>query len=318
MPSPTSADNRGMVDVRDMTFVVRCAGERTREAAIGLLSEQVAALGGDPRRQVVPVTERPFVNAVRATLTLGITGRRPWTVGMDADVLLLSDGVSRLAATCAQAAEDVYTITSLVRCQFFGGFCFRGIHAYPTRLLPEALPLVEQSKAAESLRPETCVVNAMMARGYKMLGPPVPIGLHDFEQSYRHIYLKMRLRARRELGDEPGKTTTEYFEFVRSRAHEDPDFLVASWGLEDGRADALGGSQAAHYDWDGAYPEFDARLADAGLTEKPAMTADSARGLADRVMLEHEYADDRRTPKWIRDKHGFTQGVATRSMGLAA
>ncbi|MBY0262361.1 MAG: hypothetical protein K2Q20_08445 [Phycisphaerales bacterium] len=308
-----------MLDVRDMTFVVRCAGERTMDAAIALLREQVAALGGDPRAQVRPVSERPFVNAVRATLELGIASGRPWTIGMDADVLLLSDGVRRLAGLCSAAPDDVYTITTLVYCKYFGGFCFRGIHAYPTRLLGEALPLVESSNAAESLRPETSVVNAMLARGYKMLGPPVPVGAHDFEQSFRHIYLKMRLRARRELGDEPGKTTTDYFEFVRARAAVDPEYLVASWGLEDGRRDALSsGGSPAHYDWDAKYPELDDRLTRAGMTEKGPLGLHEARGLADRLMASHEYVADRRTPKWIRDKHGFAEGVSVAGarMGL--
>ena len=299
-----------MLDICDMTFVVRCAGERTMAASIALLREQVEALGGDPDRQVRPVTERPFVNAVRATIDLGIAGNRPWTIGMDADVLLLSGGVRRLAAMCAGAGDGVFTITSLVYCKYFGGFCFRGIHAYPTRLLPEARPLIESSRAADSLRPETSVVNAMLAKGYTMLGPPTPVGSHDFEQSFRHIYLKMRLRARRELGDEPGKTTTDYFEFVKARAHADPDFLVASWGLNDGRQDALMPGTPAQYDWEAPYPELDRRVAHAGLTEKSSLDLDGARGLADRLIAAHDYSGDRRTPKWIRDKHDFASGPA--------
>jgi hypothetical protein len=307
-----------MTRVTDLTFVVRCAGERTAPAAIDLLRNQVDALGGDADAQVLPVSQRPFVNAVRATFERGLAAHRPWTIGIDADVLLMSDGVTRLAALCDQAGPEVFTITTLVHCRFFGGYCFRGIHAYPTHLLDQARSLIGPSNAAESLRPETAVVNAMMARGYTMSGPPMPVGLHDFEQSFRHIYLKMRLRARRELGDEPGKTTTDYFEFVRARIHEHPDFLVASWGLDDGRADALSGAAPAHYDWDAPYPELDARLAAAGLSEKPPLNPASCRSLAERTMQAHDAAADRRTPKWIRDRHGFAASPATAWNSLSA
>lgn len=297
------------VPVGDMTFVVRATGERTARAATRLLCDQVRALGGDAARQVVVVQASPFVQAVRRTLEIGLSANRPWVIGMDADVLLVSDGVQRLGALCGRAGPKVFTITSLVLCKFFGGFCFRGMHAYPRRLLAEALPLIDQARAAESLRPETAVVQAMMARGYEMLGPPTPVGVHDFKQSYRHIYLKMLLRARREMSDDSGKGFAAYEECVKMRARMgDLDCVVASWGLAEGRADAVRGCGPAHYDWSALYPELDGRLRLAGMTEKPAWSGRDTTGYADQVIAEHEYVTDLRTPAWIRDKMGFRDG----------
>ena len=300
--------------VGDMTFVVRAAGERTAHAAAALLCAQVRAAGGEPKRQVTVVHECPFVNAVRRTFEIGIESGRPWVIGIDADVLLMSDGVQRLGMLCGQAGERTFTITTLVLCKFFGGFCFRGAHAYPTRLLREALPLIDEVRAGESLRPETAVVQAMMARGYEMLGPPLPVGVHDFKQSYRHIYLKMLLRARREMSDDGGRGFAAYEECVRSRARAgDADCVVASWGLQEGRADAIRaggsiGSGPAHYDWEGEYPELDGRMLAAGIREKPAWSGREAVRYADQVIAAHDYACDLRTPLWIRDRLGFRDG----------
>lgn len=297
------------VPISDMTFVVRACGERTARAAAALLCAQVRAGGGEPRQQVTVVHAKPFVNAVRKTFEIGMESGRPWVVGMDADVLLMSDGVDRLASLCGNAGPKVFTITTLVLCKFFGGFCFRGIHCYPARLLAEALPLIEQSRAAESLRPETAVVQAMMARGYEMQGPPVPVGVHDFKQSFRHIYLKMLMRGRREMSDDHGKGFAAYEECVKQRARAgDQDCIVASWGLQEGRADAISGRGPAHYDWDGEYPELEGRLAAACVQERAAWSGRDAAAYADRVIAAHAYEADLRTPAWIRDRLGFSRG----------
>lgn len=299
-----------MVQVQDLTFVVRSAGERTRDAALRVLASQITALGGDPSAQITNVEAKPFVNAVRATYEIGLASGRPWVVGMDADVLLLSDGVGRLMRLCDAAAPDAFTLTTLVLCKFFGGFCFRGIHLYPRRLLAEALPLIEESKAAESLRPETAVVQAMVARGYRLEGPPEPVGVHDFEQSFRQIYLKMLLRGRREMSDDGGRGYGAYLAFLQDLAKRDADGLVASWGLADGASDASRADAPAHYPWDAEYPRLDERLRAFRIREKPALQAHAAAEIADAIIAAHPFATDIRTPAWIRERFAFASGTS--------
>lgn len=304
----------------DLTFVVRAAGERTAPAATALLRTLVARAGGDAAGQVTVVEERPFVNAVRRTLEIGLEAGRPWVVGMDADVLLLPDAIERLGRLCAGATERTYTITTLVLCRFFGGFCFRGIHLYPRRLLGEALPLVGPSGAAASLRPETAVVQAMLARGYEMQGPPVPVGVHDFEQHLRHVYVKMRLRARRETADDGGRGFAAYRAFVAGRANAgEPDFTVALWGLDDGRVDSLHPDAPAQYDWAEQADALAPRLAAAGLGERPPLPPSHGASVALGAISAHDFSADGRTPKWIRDRLGFTRGHphVLAAMGLA-
>jgi hypothetical protein len=289
----------------DLTFILRTAGERTAHASAAELKRQ---LGPDADRLVTVIHERPFSAAVRRTLEIGLDARRPFTIGLDADVLLASDGVARLCSLCAAMTPGTYSLAGLTLCRFSGGYCFRGVHLYRTELLEQALPLVgvhTPGGADPDLKPETAVVNAMQARGHGFGALPVPLGIHDYEQLYRHIYLKMRLRARRQLEIDTGENDAAPFrEHCRLHAERgDHDFTVALWGLDDGTADSRARASSspapANYDWYAPQPELDARLLAAGLAEKPGLDTDT-HTLADRLMAAHDTATDGRSPEWIR------------------
>lgn len=297
------------VGLGDVAFVVRSAGERTLEAACFVLRSQIEALGGGS--PVTVIHERPFSNAVRRTLSIGAESGRAWTIGMDADVLLTSDGVGKLLNMCRSAKPDSFTVTGLMLCRFYGGFVFRGIHCYRSELLDQAVGLVGMRSPGgpdPELKPESAVVHAMAARGHGYEGHPVVLAAHDYEQSYKHIYLKMRLRGRREVeagedGDAPGLVQFCQSKLACASGPGDSDFLVALWGALDGIADARGAAhaRAMHYDWFAEYPELARRMAEHGLTEKPVLAAREGLGLAEQVIAAHDLETDTRTPRWIRE-----------------
>ncbi|MCC6322988.1 MAG: hypothetical protein IT438_16310 [Phycisphaerales bacterium] len=296
------------VGIADLGFIVRAAGERTADAAGAIVRRQIAGLaGGDGAGvPVTVVSERPFARAVKRTLEIGAASDRAWTIGMDADALLTRDGVAGLVRMCAEAKPGSFTVTGLMLCKFYGGFVFRGVHCYRSSLLSRAVGMVGSRTPGgpdPELKPESAVVHAMEALGFGYEGHPVVLAAHDFEQSFRHIYLKMRLRARREVeGASSGGDVESLRRFCIERAESgDADFLVALWGVEDGRADAARGGPVRHYDWFAEYPEFDARAREHGLREKPALAPDAAEGLADRVIADHRLDLDTRTPRWVRE-----------------
>jgi hypothetical protein len=296
--------------VSDMTFVLRTCGERTSPAAATHLRALVAAEGGNPAQQVHIVSERPFAKAVRRTFELGLDARRPWVVAIDADVLLLSDGLQRLGNLCAAADGAAFTIAGLILCKFYGGFCFMGIHAYPHRFLDKALTAARD--AATTLRPESSIAKVLESQGLKPFAPPVPLAIHDFEQFYRHIYLKMRTRGQRWAADNGAGSDTAFADhlgFVERRSRVDPDYLVASWGLKDGFEDGSKPNAPTHYDWEANYPHYNDRFAAARLSDKQPWPC-SALGLAECVMATHDYLGDNRTPRWIRDRFDFSRGPA--------
>ncbi len=308
----SAAQTSDRVSIHECVVIVRAAGERTESSAITILRAQVDALGGRADRQVLVVRERPFARAVQATYEQALASGAAWAIAIDADVILLPDGLDRLLHACALRTPDAFTITPLVLCRFFHGFCFRGVHLYPVHLLDKALGVMDQCGARHSVRPETAVVTAMQPLGYRIQATTSPVGVHDDEQWFRHIYLKMRLRGRREIADDAGRSLQTYVDLLEGLARGgDDDARVAVWGLLDGAADARRPDPPPpQYDWMGAYPEFDTRMRDADLREKlPLDRPLSSTHALDR-MLEFDYALDTRTPQWIRTIGGFARGPA--------
>lgn len=297
------------VPVEQITFVIRAAGERTAEAAERILRMQ---LGPRNKKLVQVITERPFVRAVRRTLEIGVEAGRPFTVGMDADVLLVAGGAQRIAQLAGALSPGMYSAVGLMLCRFFGGYCFRGVHVYRTDLLERAIPLVGMHTPGgpdPALKPESAAVHAMAAHGHGFASLPVVLAIHDYEQSYRHIYLKMRMRGRREATpDGAGPALESFLDCCRDQAARGvSDFTVALWGLEDGAADArqaaVNGTLAtiSEYDWYAPLPEFERRMREQGLVEKPALDTSGVLHLPDQTIIEHQLDTDHRTPAWIRD-----------------
>lgn len=305
----THPDLPAPVRLGDMTFVVRAAGERTETASVALLRGQIAAAGGNPAAQVHVVHERPFSAAVGKTLEVGLQHARPYVVGMDADILLSPRGVHTLAMLAGSMTRETFSTVGLMLCRFFGGFCFRGVHIFQSAHLEQARGLLGRRTPGgpdPALKPETALVEAMKAEGYTFTALPVVLGIHDYEQSFRHIYLKMRLRARREIEIDGGESGLRAFStFCRKHAAlGEPDFTVALWGLEDGETDSrrAAGRTASELDWFAPWPEFDRRLRTAGLTEKLALPATHAAEVVARAFAAHRWDGDDRTPGWIRQR----------------
>ena len=150
------------------------------------------------------------------------------------------------------------------------------------------------------LRPETAVQRAMTDRGFPKRYLAHAVGVHDYEQFYRHLYLKAKLRARND--EDRARIATG----LRERAAGEPDAMGSLWGFEDAAEET---DPPAEYDWDADLPALDARLASAGLTERGAFSAGDAVGYAERVLARHAYASDTVTAGWIRERLGFAKGA---------
>lgn len=313
----TAASGPPMVDVRRAIFVVRACGERTERAMIGLLRSQIADLaaevpGAREIDRVQVVRERPFVEAVRATMRIGADAagesEAEWVIALDADVLIARRAVRTLLEMAGAARPETFVVTGLVLCRFFGGMCFRGVHVYRRSLMREAESLVGAGVDLGGLKPESAVCHAMQERGHPFEGHPRVIGVHDYEQWLRHVYLKVRMRARREMDAAGGGDINAFRAGIAARAREDPESRVALWGIDDGVRDAATGAFGAGYDWCAEWPEFADRMRSQGLKERPTMDVHGAAGYAARVLAAHDYAADMRTPAWIRERLEFAHG----------
>ena len=207
--------------VQDLLVVIRSANERTEATCYNLLSQQI------PTENIVLIHERPFSLALAKSYQLGIEHGLPWTLCIDADVLVTDEAVNYVLHAVKSTPGDWFAIQCRVLDKFFGGEAHAGNTLYRTSLLESALDLIPEDKI--SLRPETLVLRTMAKKGYPWKTMGGVIGLHGYEQYYRDIYRTMFVRARKHR---------PYADILlrhwRNFEGSDDDFKVAPLGLRDG------------------------------------------------------------------------------------
>jgi len=212
MPSPT---------LDQITLIVRHCGERTTEACAQLLAQFA------PGNRVHRVSARPFQEVLRQSLELGLAQGRPWTLCIDADVLILPDLAGFLAAVDS-FPDGFFEAQALVLDKLIPARRPAGNHLYRTELIARAL---RELPRGDSLRPENDMIRAMAAKGYPAHQSAQLIGLHDFAQAHRDIYLKAFLHAHKH-----GFLVPLLRPFWASLSRTDDDFRVALKALEDVQA----------------------------------------------------------------------------------
>jgi hypothetical protein len=204
--------------MRDVTVVVRAAGERTTDLCSRLAAEQTAA------GSVFLVRESPSAVALRRVLEIGLQQGRSWTIELDADMLIRQDAIRLLLEGLEDAPSDVFTIKGCKLDKLFGGVREGGMHVYRTAHLREALEVVPRPE--ENVRPDTTLVQRMQRRGdRRILRSEVVSCVHDYEQYYRDIYRKAFVHARKHLVFMP-----YLLRMWQRMAKDDFDFQVAIWG----------------------------------------------------------------------------------------
>src|SRR5262245_45960159 len=99
----------------DVTVVIRNAGERTLELCRQLVCEQV------PIANVFVINEYPFEKAARRSYEIGIELGRPWTLFLDADILLRRNAVQTLRNWALTAGDRALYVQGSIVDKIFGG-----------------------------------------------------------------------------------------------------------------------------------------------------------------------------------------------------
>lgn len=251
----------------DVCVVIRSSGERTEGLCHSLVAEQV----GEDR--VFVITEHPFAQAIATGFDVAQEINAPWTLILDADVLLKTDAICEFMRIYGR--YDMFAGYALVLDKFWGEPVGRGVHFYRTEYVREARELVDFDPQLR--KPGTFVIRKMQARGHLFLPLGLISGLHGFEQSYQHIYVSMFNRAIRE-----GKTTEYLLRRCRVVADTDDDFRVACAGLEDGmeRKDSV-----LYLDFS-SYPDIKPCLDVLGIKDKETLNTSESRYLPDQLLTK--------------------------------
>jgi len=212
-----------MVHINDqLSVVIRASGERTET----ICKELILAQGISPDNLVV-IREAPFSAAVRKGFEIGIERGLPWTLHVDADVLLRPGSIKKMLSLAEAQEDNVFQVQGKVIDKFFGGPRDAGNHLYRTSLLSAALPLIPEEGV--DIRPESHTLDAMEAVGYPTIKVPYIVGVHDFEQYYKDIFRKSFVQAHKHL------YRAELFVTIwQEGAERDTDFQVALKGFAAG------------------------------------------------------------------------------------
>src|SRR5438132_7244706 len=179
--------------IKDVVVIVRSAHERTEALCRHLFCQQV------PEDRVVVIHEKPFSAALARSFEIGLSFKLPWTLCVDADVLIAPDTVRILLEEMARHEEAVFGVHGMFLDKFYARPKGRGLHLYRTRHLEQAVKIVHACR--NQIRPETAVKDMMTAKGRDWIECGLCCGLHDHEQYYVDIFRKTATRAQKSPSD---------------------------------------------------------------------------------------------------------------------
>ena len=171
------------MEINGVTTVIRSVGERTEALCKSIILGQ-----GVPNSNTVIVNETPFSKALDKSFSIGIENDLPWTLCIDADVLLRPNALKQLISVANKQNDRVCEVQGFVLDKFHGGVRYGGPHLYRTSLLKLVKDFIPSEGV--SVRPETYALNKMNKNGYPWYSVTLLAGIHDYEQYYRDIFRK--------------------------------------------------------------------------------------------------------------------------------
>lgn len=205
-----------------VAVVIRSSGERTEASCRDLILAQ-----GVPPESVFTIMERPFSRALRIGFEIGLAAGKPFTLFVDADLLLRAGSIKGMVDRAKSQPPHVCEIQGYCLDKLFGGVRAGGAHLYRTALLSEVISSIPEDGVA--IRPESLALERMAAKGFQRVVVPELIGLHDFDQDPEDIFRKCFVHARKHEPYIP-----LFVSLWRARAEVDDDYRVALSGLAAG------------------------------------------------------------------------------------
>ncbi len=203
------------------TIIIRSAHERTEQLCRKLILEQ-----GINEKNLFIVREVPFSASLHKSFETGIKNDLPWTLCIDADVLLRPGSIKYMLEIAQKQKDKTFGIQCLVMDKFFGGPRSAGNHLYRTSFLDKVIRKIPAEGV--NVRPETYTLNSMRDDGFRWRKIPRIIGIHDHEQYNYDIYRKCFVHGVKHLDLAPMLKDIWY-----SYSKYDNDFTVALKAFSD-------------------------------------------------------------------------------------
>jgi hypothetical protein len=270
--------------IENVTVVIRSCGERTTGACRALVETIFSP------ECVHAIQERPFALAVRRTFELGLDAARPWTLAIDADILVRPDALRAFVARADAAPPRCFELQGRILDLPFGGPRPAGPHLFRTALLDRARAHAAEGEAR--LRPEGHVIEQMAAEGFPFLEGDSVLGLHDYEQQHTDLFRKAAVHAHKHR--DPMRILEPMW---RRLARKDPDFRALRLGLDAGRR-----ARSVRVDA-GGFEMAQRLLEEAGLRPKAPLAPDAWSGERVGAVID-AHQPEREYQRWWEWQYG--------------
>ena len=266
-----------------VSVVHRTAGERTACISACLLKRQLTA------KQYTHISESPLSKAALKSIEIHLDNKADYGVNVDGDVLVRPGALATL--TDLMQHPDLHSDVAFCRllCDLHGGYAFVGLRILTRRALQAAYPLAR--KNVPRMRPDVDVISELRRQGYISRLHNCVLGIHDYEQYYGHIYVKMYNRAQKSISVYP------LLERLRHRAPCDLQAKAGYMGLLHGLKDC----PAIKPQWVQDFPYLKNVLFEAGVLELDPLPETSFGYDVEKRLAE--YQEDRHSVSWeVSDK----------------
>lgn len=235
-----------------VAVIQRHAHERTQQVGLALAEQEF------PGAAVRAVAAGDFPTTLRRSFELAVELDLEWTITLDGDVLLLPGSGAAIMRLIGRMPRTAGHADLLVQDRVTGEARSAGVRVYRTATMRSAL---EHGDWTGSLRPETHLLASLP--GVVAWSPSVLVGLHDHEQ-----YLRDLFRTAFVMFHKKARQRDNLLRLWRSRAggHEDLALIAGAEAAERGDLPFV-------IDADRYSALAEQFLAEAGLTERPPLTA---------------------------------------------
>ena len=203
-------------------IVVRSAGERTKDLCVRLAEVQLPHGSG-----LTVISEVPFEKALRSCYEAGLKAGCKWTMTLDADVMLRPGAVQILLEEAERMPPHYLQLEGYIFDKVMGIYRVAGNRIYRTEFLPIAFQQIPET--GTQIRPERFALRKLSAVGYPSRRIPQVVGVHDFEQYYRDLYIKSFTHGRKHI-----EYGGQIIKNCSGNQNIDPDYRVMLKGFCDG------------------------------------------------------------------------------------
>ncbi len=188
--------------------------------------------------------------------------------------MLRPGAAAELLRQAERQAGEVCEIQGWIIDKLFDGPRQAGNHLYRTSMLPHIIAAIPTESV--DVRPERHTLQRMHDQGFPWREVPVVLGIHDFEQSYRDLFRKCFVHARKHI-----RQTDYLIPLWRRKAEQDQDFLIAVKGFAGG-LESLGETLI-----DASQPVYSELFSRLEIEEKSTLSAQSISPETIGDMVDH-------------------------------